>query len=38
MFLREVKIKDKDNLIDLALFGSYNTEAWIENKSDIEIH
>ena len=37
MFLREFKIKNEDNIIALALFGSYNTEAWIKNKSDIDI-
>ncbi|AWK51480.1 hypothetical protein DIC82_10755 [Clostridium beijerinckii] len=39
MFLREFKIKDKDkdNIIALALFGSYNTQAWIKNKSDIDV-
>ena len=37
MFLREFEIKNKDNIIALALFGSYNTEAWIKNKSDIDV-
>lgn len=37
MFLREFKIKDEENIIALALFGSYNTEVWIKNKSDIDI-
>ena len=37
MFLREFKIRKEDNIIALALFGSYNTELWIENKSDIDI-
>lgn len=30
MFLKELEIKDKDNIIALALFGSYNTEQWIK--------
>jgi len=37
MFLKKFKIKNKDNIIALALFGSYNTEAWIKNKSDIDV-
>lgn len=37
MFLKELDIKDKDNIIALALFGSYNTEQWIKYKSDIDI-
>jgi Nucleotidyltransferase domain. len=37
MFLKELKIENKDNIIALALFGSYNTEQWIKNKSDIDI-
>ena len=37
MFLREFKIKNEENIIALALFGSYNTEAWINNKSDIDV-
>lgn len=37
MFLRDFEIKNEDNIIALALFGSYNTEAWIKNKSDIDV-
>ena len=37
MFLKKFKIKNRDNIIALALFGSYNTEAWIKNKSDIDV-
>ena len=37
MFLKELEIKDKDNIIALALFGSYNTEQWVKYKSDIDI-
>lgn len=37
MVLREFDFEDKDNIIALALFGSYNTKSWIENKSDIDI-
>ena len=37
MFLREFEIKNEDNIIALALFGSYNTKSWIKNKSDIDV-
>ena len=37
MLLKELNLEDKDNIIALALFGSYNTEQWIRNKSDIDI-
>jgi tRNA nucleotidyltransferase (CCA-adding enzyme) len=37
MFLKELKLAHKDNIIALALFGSYSTEHWIKNKSDIDI-
>ena len=37
MFLKELNIQEKDNIISLALFGSYNTKQWIKNKSDIDI-
>ena len=37
MLLNELNFEDKDNIIALALFGSYNTEQWIRNKSDIDI-
>ena len=37
MFLKEFKVKDEDNIIALALLGSYNTEVWIKNKSDIDV-
>lgn len=37
MILKELKLTHKDNIIALALFGSYNTEHWIKNKSDIDI-
>ena len=35
--LKDLRIKDIDNLIALAIFGSYETKYWIENKSDIDI-
>ena len=31
------KIDSKENIIALAVFGSYNTESWMENRSDIDI-
>jgi len=34
MLLKELNLEDKDNIIALALFGSYNTEQWIRNKYD----
>ena len=37
MFLREFEIKNEENIIALALFGSYNTKSWIKNKSDIDV-
>ncbi|MFW2491670.1 nucleotidyltransferase domain-containing protein [Clostridium chromiireducens] len=37
MLLKELSLEDKDNIIALALFGSYNTDQWIRNKSDIDI-
>lgn len=37
MALKELEITIKDNIIALALFGSYNTNHWIKNKSDIDI-
>lgn len=30
-------IKSDENIISLTLFGSYNTEFWDENRSDIDI-
>ena len=35
--LKNLRIKNIDNLISLAIFGSYETKYWIENKSDIDI-
>lgn len=35
--IRSFKINTKENIIALAVFGSYNTENWIENRSDIDI-
>ena len=37
MFLKDFKIKDEENVIALALFGSYNTGTWIKDKSDIDV-
>lgn len=37
MLLKELNLEDKDNIIALALFGSYNTDQWIRNKSDIDM-
>lgn len=35
--LKDLKIKNIENLISLAVFGSYETKYWIKNKSDIDI-
>ena len=35
--LKDLKIKVIDNIISLAIFGSYSTEYWRENSSDIDI-
>lgn len=35
--LEGFKIESKENIIALAVFGSYNTENWIQNRSDIDI-
>ena len=35
--LKNLRIKNIDNLIALAVFGSYETKYWIENNSDIDI-
>ena len=35
--LKNLRIKNIDNLIALAVFGSYETRYWVENKSDIDI-
>ncbi|WP_105177321.1 nucleotidyltransferase domain-containing protein [Clostridium cagae] len=35
--IKDLKIDDTDNIIALAVFGSYNTENFIENRSDIDI-
>lgn len=35
--LKNLRIKNIDNLISLAIFGSYETKYWVENKSDIDI-
>lgn len=36
--LSDLKINEIDeNIISLTLFGSFNTENWYENKSDIDI-
>lgn len=37
ILLKELKLTNRDNIIALALFGSYNTENWMKNKSDIDI-
>jgi len=37
MFLKKFKFKDEDNIIALAVFGSYNTRKWIKDKSDIDV-
>ncbi|BCZ47846.1 hypothetical protein psyc5s11_39130 [Clostridium gelidum] len=34
MFLREFEIENEDNIIALALFGSYNTEAHLKSIED----
>ena len=35
--LKDLKLKNIENLISLAVFGSYGTRYWINNKSDIDI-
>lgn len=35
--IEDFKIESKENIIALAIFGRYNTESWIENRSDIDI-
>ncbi|GAA0078616.1 hypothetical protein UT300005_29950 [Clostridium sp. CTA-5] len=35
--LSDLKINNIDNLISLAVFGSYGTKYWINGKSDIDI-
>lgn len=35
--LKDLRIKHIDNLISMAVFGSYETKYWIKNKSDIDI-
>ncbi|MHC1682948.1 MAG: nucleotidyltransferase domain-containing protein [Clostridiaceae bacterium] len=35
--LTELKISNFDNIISLAVFGSYGTEFWIKDKSDIDV-
>lgn len=35
--IKGLKIDDTDNIIALAVFGSYNTENFIKNRSDIDI-
>lgn len=35
--LKDLKIEKIDNLISLAIFGSYRTEYWKEGRSDIDI-
>ena len=35
--LKNLNLKNIDNLISLAVFGSYETKYWIKNKSDIDI-
>lgn len=35
--LKNLKIEDVDNLISLAVFGSYRTEYWKDGRSDIDI-
>ena len=36
-YIKDLKIDDTDNIIALAVFGSYNTENFIETRSDIDI-
>ena len=35
--IKNLEIDETDNIIALAVFGSYNTENFIKNKSDIDI-
>lgn len=35
--LKNLKIQKVDNLISLAVFGSYGTEYWRDRSSDIDI-
>jgi predicted nucleotidyltransferase len=35
--LKDLKIKNINNLISLDVFGSYGTKYWTNNKSDIDI-
>lgn len=35
--LSTLKIKNKENIIALAVFGSFETEFWVEGKSDIDV-
>lgn len=35
--LKDLKLDNIDNLISLAIFGSYGTRHWINNRSDIDI-
>lgn len=35
--LKELKIEKIDNLISLAIFGSYETKYWMSGRSDIDI-
>lgn len=35
--LNDLKIKEIDNLISLAVFGSYETKYWTYDKSDIDV-
>lgn len=35
--LKDFKIDNIDNVVSLALFGSYSTKYWISGKSDIDV-
>lgn len=35
--LSTLNIKNKENIIALAIFGSFQTEFWIEGRSDIDV-
>lgn len=35
--IKNLKLDETDNIIALAVFGSYNTENFIENRSDVDI-
>ncbi|CAI3222117.1 Conserved hypothetical protein, nucleotidyl transferase domain [Clostridium neonatale] len=35
--IKDFKIDNTENIVSLCVFGSYNTEFWDENRSDIDI-